>query len=183
MRTKGARLERLDLSDRHLSEAVWIDLETPTDAEEDAVEAALGIDIPTREDMQEIEVSSRIYREGGALFLTAQVVASHEVRDTEIGPVTFVVLPEKLVTIHYHHPGSLDYFADWAARHDTHAGRRARRASGASGGRRRPAGRYSGGRGAQPRDVVEGDLRGASALRARPRRCRRSCNGSGGPRR
>ena len=46
---------------RHLSEAVWIDLESPTEAEEDAVEAALGIDIPTREDMQEIEVSSRIY--------------------------------------------------------------------------------------------------------------------------
>jgi magnesium transporter len=117
--TKGARLEKLDLTQRHLSEAVWIDLEAPTDAEEDAVEAALGIDIPTREDMQEIEVSSRIYREGGALFLTAQVVASHEARETELGPVTFVVLPERLVTVHYHHPGSLNYFADWAARHDT----------------------------------------------------------------
>jgi magnesium transporter len=117
--TKGARLERLDLSARHLSAAVWIDLEDPNQAEEDAVEAALGIDIPTREDMQEIEMSSRIYREGGTLFLTAQVVASHDARDTEIGPVTFVVLPDRLVTVHYHHPGSLDYFADWAARHDT----------------------------------------------------------------
>jgi magnesium transporter len=117
--TRGARLEKLDLTQRHLSEAVWIDLEAPTDAEEDAVEAALGIDIPTREDMQEIEVSSRIYREGGALFLTAQVLASHEARETELGPVTFVVLPERLVTVHYHHPGSLGYFADWAARHDT----------------------------------------------------------------
>jgi magnesium transporter len=117
--SKGSRLERLDLSERHLGEAVWIDLDCPTEAEEDAVEAALGIDIPTREDMQEIEVSSRIYREGGAMFLTTQIVASHEARDTEIGPVTFVVLPELLVTVHYHHPGSLKYFADWAARHDT----------------------------------------------------------------
>jgi len=64
-------------------------------------------------------VSPRIYREKGALFLTAQVVASHEARDTEIGPVTFVVLPKRLVTVHYHHPGSMKYFADWAARHDT----------------------------------------------------------------
>jgi magnesium transporter len=117
--THNARLEKLDLAKHHLSEALWIDLEAPTDAEEDAVEAALGIDIPTREDMQEIEVSSRIYREGGALFLTAQVVASHEARETEIGPITFVVLPDRLVTVHYHHPGSLDYFAEWAARHDT----------------------------------------------------------------
>jgi magnesium transporter len=117
--TRAERLERLDLSDRHLGDATWIDLSCPTEAEEDAVEAALGIDIPTREDMQEIEVSSRIYREKGALFLTAQVVASHEARDTEIGPVTFVVLPKRLVTVHYHHPGSMKYFADWAARHDT----------------------------------------------------------------
>lgn len=102
-----------------MSEAIWIDLDRPTEAEEDAVEAALGLDIPTREDMQEIEVSSRIYREGGALFLTAQVVASHDGRDTEIGPVTFVVRPDSLVTVHYHHPGSLKYFAEWAARHDT----------------------------------------------------------------
>lgn len=117
--SRGERLERLDLADRHLDDALWIDLDSPTEAEEDAVEAALGIDIPTREDMQEIEVSSRIYRERGALFLTAQVLASHDQRDTEIGPVTFVVLPKRLVTVHYHHPGSMRYFGDWASRHDT----------------------------------------------------------------
>src|SRR6478672_1929934 len=105
----AAKSARLDLTDRHLAEALWIDLEAPTDAEEDAVEAALGIDIPTREDMQEIEVSSRIYREGGVLFLTAQVIASPEAREAEIGPVTFAVLPDRLVTVHYHHPGSLRY--------------------------------------------------------------------------
>ena len=116
--SRNHRLERLDLDQRHLSEALWIDLEAPTQAEEDAVEAALGIDIPTREDMQEIEVSSRIYREDGALFLTAQVIASPEGREAEIGPVTFVVLPDRLVTVHYHRPPSLTYFADWAARHD-----------------------------------------------------------------
>ena len=82
--TKGNRLDKLNLSDRHLAEAIWIDLSCPTEAEEDAVEAALGIDIPTREDMQEIEVSSRIYREAGALFLTAQAIGlgTGEIRRT-----------------------------------------------------------------------------------------------------
>ncbi len=117
--TRNNRLEKLDLAERHLSEALWIDLESPSEAEEDAVEAALGIDIPTREDMQEIEVSSRIYREGGVLFLTAQVIASPEAREAEIGPVTFAMLPDRLVSVHYHSPRSLGYFADWAARHDT----------------------------------------------------------------
>jgi magnesium transporter len=121
-RSQGERLVRMDLTREHLRDALWIDLDCPTAAEEDAVEATLGIDIPTREDMQEIEVSSRIYREGGVLFLTAQIVATVEARDTEIGPVTFVVCPDRLVTVHYHHPGSLVHFADWAARHDTALG-------------------------------------------------------------
>ena len=121
-RSTGDRLVRMDLAQENLRDALWIDLESPTAAEEDAVEATLGIDIPTREDMQEIEVSSRIYRESGALFLTAQIVATVEARDTEVGPVTFVVCPDRLVTVHYHHPGSFQYFADWAARHDVPLG-------------------------------------------------------------
>ena len=118
-RSSGDRLVRMDLATERLRDALWIDLEAPTVAEEDAVEAAMGIDIPTREDMQEIEVSSRIYREGGVLFLTAQIVATVEARETEIGPLTFVVCPDRLVTLHYHDPGSIRFFADWAARHDT----------------------------------------------------------------
>ncbi|WP_395541131.1 magnesium transporter CorA family protein [Neotabrizicola sp. sgz301269] len=121
-RAQGARLVPLDLNSHSLREALWIDLEHPTAAEEDAVEAALGIGIPTREDMQEIEASSRVYVEGGVLFLTAQVLATRPAgieAGLDIGPVTFVLMQDRLVTVHYHHPGSFKFFADWAARHDT----------------------------------------------------------------
>lgn len=122
-RAQGARLVPLDLNAQSLREALWIDLEHPSAAEEDAVEAALGIGIPTREDMQEIEASSRVYVEGGVLFLTAQVLATRPPGQGEtsydIGPVTFVLMQDRLVTVHYHHPGSFKFFADWAARHDT----------------------------------------------------------------
>ena len=117
-RSSGTRLERMDLAQDPLKDALWIDLESPSGTEEEAVEATLGIDIPTREDMQEIEISSRIYRENGVLFLTAQVLATVDARETEIGPVTFVVLPDRLVSVHYHRPGSFGHFADWATRHD-----------------------------------------------------------------
>ena len=40
--------------------AVWIDLVSPTAAEDKAVERLAGIAVPTREDMQEIEISSRL---------------------------------------------------------------------------------------------------------------------------
>lgn len=97
-----------------LANAVWIDMFDPKPAEESAVEAVLGLDIPTREDMQEIEVSSRLYDEKGALFLTAQVLATPNAMETEIAPVTFVLAQGRLVTVRYHAPGSFKVFAERA---------------------------------------------------------------------
>ncbi|MFC7542150.1 hypothetical protein ACFQU2_25380 [Siccirubricoccus deserti] len=54
-----------------LRRAVWIDLLTPTPEEEQQVQNALRLEIPTREEMQEIESSSRLYKEDDTLFLTA----------------------------------------------------------------------------------------------------------------
>ena len=50
--------------------AVWIDLLKPTMEEDRAVERLAGIAVPTREDMQEIEISSRLYIESGARYMT-----------------------------------------------------------------------------------------------------------------
>ncbi len=119
---QGNRLVAADLNEVPLRAMAWIDLEAPTVADEDAVEAALGIEIPTREDMAEIEPSSRIYFENGVLYLTAQILASrvaNDPRELDIAPVTFMLQRDRLVTVHYHHPGSFGFFADWAARHDT----------------------------------------------------------------
>ena len=48
-------------------DAIWLDLVEPTVDEERLVEARLGVEVPTREEMREIESSSRLYEEGGAL--------------------------------------------------------------------------------------------------------------------
>ena len=112
----GALVKSADGALDDLAQVVWIDMHDPLPVEETAVEAALGVDIPTHEDMQQIEVSSRLYDEGGALFLTAQVIASPEVVEPVIGPVTFVLTKGRLVTVRYHAPGSFKIFADRATR-------------------------------------------------------------------
>jgi hypothetical protein len=38
------------------------------------VEAALGFEVPTREEMQKIEISSRLYRENDILSMTATIL-------------------------------------------------------------------------------------------------------------
>lgn len=87
-----------------LPPAVWFDLLEPTREEFRAVETALGIELPSREEMQEIELSSRLYEERGALFMTASLVAKIDTDRPETHAVTFVVTPTALVTVRYTDP-------------------------------------------------------------------------------
>jgi magnesium transporter len=85
-------------------DAVWIDLVEPTELEESTVEEALKIDIPTREELAEIEASSRLYHEDGATFMTATLIRRGENDRPESSPVTFIVKDHWLITVRYHHP-------------------------------------------------------------------------------
>jgi magnesium transporter len=90
--------------------AVWIDLCEPTPEEEQALEAALGLDIPTREEMQAIELSSRLYKEGNVLYLTATVLVKAQIERPESAAVTFILMPEQLVTLRYETPMAFQAF-------------------------------------------------------------------------
>lgn len=96
--------------------AVWVDLLSPTREEETGLESFLGIELPTREDMEEIEISSRLYEEDGGIFMTAQLPANTEEENMQMGPVTFVLIGGRLITIRYHDPRSFGIFTTRAAR-------------------------------------------------------------------
>src|SRR5690349_19376633 len=70
---------------------VWLDLVEPTRAEELAVERELKLQVPTREEMAEIEASSRLYRQGDATFLTADLLHHTDDPLPLSEPVTFVL--------------------------------------------------------------------------------------------
>ncbi|ESY02188.1 MULTISPECIES: magnesium/cobalt transporter CorA [unclassified Mesorhizobium] len=89
---------------------VWADLLNPTKEEETAIETWLGVAIPTREEMEEIEISSRLYIEDGAYFMTATLPAQTEIDDPLMSPVTFVLAGPRLVTIRYHEPKAFKTF-------------------------------------------------------------------------
>src|SRR3981189_1264847 len=78
--------------------AVWIDLVKPTPAEDHAVERLAGIAVPTREDMQEIEISSRLYVENGARYMTATLMCGTDTGTPRITPVTFIFATHRPVT-------------------------------------------------------------------------------------
>ncbi|AQR60354.1 magnesium transporter [Brevundimonas sp. LM2] len=93
-------------------DTLWIDLIDPTLDEDRAVERALGLSIPTREEMSELEASSRLYREGGATYLTADILHNGDSEMPTIDPVTFVLTPGPLVTIRYFDPRPFTLFVD-----------------------------------------------------------------------
>lgn len=86
------------------AQSLWIDLYNPTMAERRAVDALLGMELPTRADMEEIEVSSRLYTEDGGVFMTALVLSNAESDRPGADVVTFVLARDKLITIRYIDP-------------------------------------------------------------------------------
>jgi len=98
-------------------EATWIDLSAPTRAEEKTVEGLIGIDIPTREEMQEIETSSRLRQEDGALYMTVQLVANMTTPQPLTTAVTFILVGGRLVTLRYADPLPFKLFGSYAETH------------------------------------------------------------------
>ena len=85
-------------------QAVWVDLFNPTIAEDKAVERLAGIAVPTREDMQEIEISSRLYIESGARYMTATLMCHSDSDSPKTTAVTFILAGHRLVTVRYDEP-------------------------------------------------------------------------------
>ncbi len=90
---KGAALEH----------AEWIDLFRATPEEEAAVRA-LGIDVPTLADMEEIEISNRLYHEDEIDYLTVVLPGEDPAGEQVMSPVCFAVAKARLVTVRHHAP-------------------------------------------------------------------------------
>ncbi|HEY4202832.1 MAG TPA: magnesium transporter CorA family protein [Devosiaceae bacterium] len=94
----------------HTTNAVWYDLLNPTPEEDRFVEGCLGISIPTREEMADIEPSARLYNEGGTEFMTMTALVRIDTDEPAKTPVTFVLRNNQLVTVRYADPRPFSLF-------------------------------------------------------------------------
>lgn len=90
---------------------VWLDLNQPTREEEDYAERLTSIDVPTRDDLRDIEPSSRLYADGNAIYLTASILCRADSSAPVLTDVAFVLTPTCLVTVRYDDPKSFKLFA------------------------------------------------------------------------
>jgi magnesium transporter len=107
----------VSVSDAPLANTLWIDLLEPTPEEEHAVEAQCGIDVPTREEMREIESSNRLYEEDGGVYLTSTIVTKLDTDLPQNSQVTFILKDGRLITNRYADPLPFRRFISYAERH------------------------------------------------------------------
>ncbi|ODT69021.1 MAG: magnesium and cobalt transport protein CorA [Pelagibacterium sp. SCN 63-23] len=83
---------------------VWMDLMDPTPEEVREVEACLGLTLPTRAEMEEIELSARLYGEDDAMFMTLTALAGLDTENPIKTPISFILKGASLVTMRYVEP-------------------------------------------------------------------------------
>ena len=110
----GPQLARIDAAEPERL-ALWIDLYRPMPHQVQAV-AELGITVPSLAEMEEIELSNRLYREGGADYMTVVLPGLSETRDPTSGPVTFILTADRLVTVRHHAPRPFETYPQRSGR-------------------------------------------------------------------
>ncbi len=107
---EAGRLRPVDDPLADAGRVVWFDALGPTGGDLIALGAILGVELPSRAEMSEIEDSSRFYREEGAVFMTVTLHADIESDTPRIEPVGFVLAAGRLLTVRYHDPRSFRNF-------------------------------------------------------------------------
>jgi magnesium transporter len=110
------RLEAPAISAELFEKAIWIDAHEPTPEEEAFLEENLHLAIPTREEMRDLEESSRLYEENDALYMTAIIVTGVSERRPVKSEISFVVTRKQLITIRYADPLAFKTFAQKCSR-------------------------------------------------------------------
>ena len=97
------RLDHAEL-DGLPADLAWFDLHEPTPEEIRAVERTLGVEMPTRDEMRDIEASARVYEENEAIYMTATVLFRSDQLPPKTTEITFVLKGEHLVTMRFADP-------------------------------------------------------------------------------
>jgi len=82
-------------------ETIWLDLLRPSSDEERLVETFLGIDVPTAQEIEEIEDSSRFYQKDTSTYLTVALLTRLDDGQPSSTDVRFILTPNRLISVRY----------------------------------------------------------------------------------
>jgi magnesium transporter len=100
-----------DAPTRLADDILWVDLLYPDKTEERLAETLLGMPLPTRDDLKDIEPSSRLYTDDRGVYMTASLICKAESNVPELADVAFILGGNRMVTVRYAEPRSFQLFA------------------------------------------------------------------------
>jgi magnesium transporter len=102
-----------DLAKTNLPENIaWIDLLEPEPEEVAFVKRTTGLDVPSIDDLSEIESSSRLRNRNGAIYLSAPLIYRSGDDQPVTTPVGFVLTRDRLITVRFHDLSFFRTFTD-----------------------------------------------------------------------
>ena len=90
-----------DTPDNSLTGACWIDIVDPIPAEIAAFEKTFGLRVPAKEEVSEIETTSRLRVEHGALYMSAPLILTTGDEPWIVAPTGFVLSKTALLTVRF----------------------------------------------------------------------------------
>ena len=95
------RQAREGTTDNSLTQASWIDIVDPTPTEIAAFEKAFSLRVPVKEEVSEIETTSRLQVERGALYMTAPLILATGDEPWIAAPTGFVLSKTVFLTVRF----------------------------------------------------------------------------------
>ncbi len=83
------------------SETIWLDLLQPSPEDERLVESFLGIEVPSEQEIEEIEDSSRFYQKSTGIYLTVSLLTRLNGGQPSSTDVRFILTPDRLISVRY----------------------------------------------------------------------------------
>jgi magnesium transporter len=95
-------------------QALWLDLDRPSEAERHQAARATGLRVPDLHEVAEIESSSRLVNDHGVLYLSTPMVSRGVDTALVVAPLGFVIARDRLITIRFAPSLVFDHFAaEW----------------------------------------------------------------------
>lgn len=82
-------------------ETIWLDLLNPSSDEERLVETFLGVDVPTAQEIEEIEDSSRFYQKNSSIYVTVSLLTRLDAGQPSSTDIRFILTPNRLISVRY----------------------------------------------------------------------------------
>lgn len=95
-----------------LAQSLWVDVLDPTPEDCLMVEEVFGLRVPTRAQMEEIEISSRLRIDGDTLYMSAPLIGQSAQGFMSTAATGFVLAPQVCLTVRYARIGAFEAARD-----------------------------------------------------------------------